>query len=89
MKRICSISWKKSCCALVIGSSANDGEQALEVYQRHNASIDVVLLDIGLPKIAGGDVLRKMRQQNPAVKVAVGSRGEGRDLRGWCPTFRR
>ncbi len=53
--------------------TANDGEQALEVYQRHNASIDVVLLDIGLPKIAGGDVLRKMRQQNPAVKVAVAS----------------
>ena len=32
-----------------------------------------MLLDIGLPKLAGEDVLRKMKQQNPGVKVVIAS----------------
>ena len=53
--------------------TATDGEKALEVHQHHNGTIDVVLLDIGLPKLAGEDVLRKMKQQNPGVKVVIAS----------------
>jgi PAS domain S-box-containing protein len=53
--------------------TATDGEKALEIYQHHNGTIDVVLLDIGLPKLAGEDVLRKMKQQNPGVKVVIAS----------------
>jgi nitrogen-specific signal transduction histidine kinase/CheY-like chemotaxis protein len=53
--------------------TATDGEQALEVYQRQAEAIDVVLLDIGLPKITGLDVLRKLRQKNRNVNVVVAS----------------
>jgi CheY-like chemotaxis protein len=53
--------------------TASDGEKALEVYQQRNGTIDVVLLDIGLPKMAGEEVLRKMKQQNPNVKVVIAS----------------
>ncbi|HXV82375.1 MAG TPA: ATP-binding protein, partial [Candidatus Binatia bacterium] len=53
--------------------TATDGEKALEVYQRHNGTIDAVLLDIGLPKIAGQEVLRRLQEQNPAVRVVIAS----------------
>ena len=53
--------------------TAADGESALDVYRRHKATIDVVLLDMGLPKIAGREVLLKMRAENPGVKVIVAS----------------
>jgi two-component system cell cycle sensor histidine kinase/response regulator CckA len=52
---------------------ATDGEMALEIYRRHKETIDVVLLDIGLPKVAGRDVLFKMKEQNPDVKVVIAS----------------
>lgn len=35
---------------------ASDGEQAIEAYCRHKSEIDVVLLDVGLPKLSGVNV---------------------------------
>lgn len=53
--------------------TATDGETALDIYQRNKQTIDAVLLDIGLPKITGRDVLLKIRNENPEVKVVVAS----------------
>ena len=53
--------------------TATDGEKALEIYRRHKQEIDIVVLDIGLPKVAGKDVLLQMKQQNPDVKLVVAS----------------
>ena len=50
---------------------ASDGEQAIDLYRSNNQEIDVVLLDIGLPKIGGLDVLLDMKAQNPDVRVIV------------------
>jgi CheY-like chemotaxis protein len=52
---------------------ASDGEMALDTYQRHEDTIDVVLLDMGLPKISGRDVLLRMKNRNPDVKVIIAS----------------
>jgi PAS domain S-box-containing protein len=52
---------------------ASDGEQAIDLYHRRKQDIGVVLLDIGLPKIAGLDVILKMKEENPNVKVIVAS----------------
>ena len=52
---------------------ASDGEMALETYQRHEDSIDVVLLDLGLPKMSGRDVLLSIKNKNPDVKVIIAS----------------
>ena len=52
---------------------AADGEQALEAFCRHKTAIDLVLLDVGLPKVRGMDVLLKMKSENPAVRVVVAS----------------
>ncbi|HVR17175.1 MAG TPA: PAS domain S-box protein, partial [Candidatus Limnocylindrales bacterium] len=53
--------------------AALDGEEAVDVYQRHKHEIDAVLLDIGLPKLAGWDVLLKLKEENPDVHVLVAS----------------
>jgi len=52
---------------------ATDGEKALEIYRGYEQTIDVVLLDIGLPKIAGQDVLLKIKNENPDVKIIIAS----------------
>jgi PAS domain S-box-containing protein len=50
---------------------ALNGEEAIDLYRRHKADIGLVLLDLGLPKVGGWDVILKMKQENPNVKVIV------------------
>jgi two-component system cell cycle sensor histidine kinase/response regulator CckA len=52
---------------------ASDGEAAMNVYLRQKEKIDVVLLDIELPKIDGWNLLSKMKAANPDVKVVFTS----------------
>jgi PAS domain S-box-containing protein len=49
--------------------TAHDGEEAVEVYQKHAKEIDVVVLDWGLPRLDGRAVFRKLKEMNPKVKV--------------------
>ena len=42
-------------------------------FHHHSREIDVVLLDIGLPKKAGLDVILKMKEEKPRVSVVVSS----------------
>jgi two-component system cell cycle sensor histidine kinase/response regulator CckA len=48
---------------------ALDGSEALHVYDDHRDTIDLVLLDLGLPKLAGDEVLIALKQRNPHVKI--------------------
>jgi len=50
---------------------AADGQEAIETYCRHKTEIDVVLLDVGLPKVDGLNVLYKMKSENPDVRVII------------------
>ena len=52
---------------------ALDGEEALNLFQEHKHKLDVVLLDIGLPKKAGWEVILTMKEQNPQVSIVVSS----------------
>jgi DNA-binding response OmpR family regulator len=52
---------------------AADGEQAIEVYRCYKLRIDAVLLDIRIPKTTGREVLRKLKEENAAVKVVIAS----------------
>ena len=49
--------------------TAHNGEQAVEVYEKHSKEIDVVVLDWGLPRLDGGAVFRKLKEINPEVTV--------------------
>jgi DNA-binding response OmpR family regulator len=53
--------------------AVSDGEQAIEVYRRQKLAIDVVLLDVGLPKMTGWQVFAKMKVENEDVRVVIAS----------------
>jgi DNA-binding response OmpR family regulator len=46
-----------------------DGEQALRTIERE--AIDTVLLDLKMPGIGGLEVLRRVKQKHPHVKVVM------------------
>ena len=50
---------------------ANSGEQALELYQRHN--FDVVVLDLGMPGMGGEACLERIVQMDSRARVIVAS----------------
>lgn len=51
----------------------HDGREAVEFYTQNHASIDLVVLDIIMPRMGGSDVFRALRAINPDVKVIVSS----------------
>ena len=53
--------------------TAASGAQAVAMYQEHHGQVDLVLLDVVLGDVTGDEVLRKMQQICPAVKVLVTS----------------
>ena len=52
---------------------AVDGRDAAEVYQARAAEIDLVLLDLTMPRMDGGEALAALRQLNPDVRVVLAS----------------
>jgi CheY-like chemotaxis protein len=53
--------------------TAVDGEEALEVYKKHGDSVVLVILDIVMPNMAGGETFDRLKAINPDVKVLVAS----------------
>src|SRR5947207_2742364 len=61
---------------------AHDGEEAVALERKHNP--DIVLLDIGLPKIDGYEVARRIRARrgsNSVKIVAITGWGQEEDVR--------
>ncbi|BAZ23593.1 two-component response regulator [Kalymmatonema gypsitolerans NIES-4073] len=54
---------------LEIIAEAEDGETAIELVNQN--SLDVVLLDVGLPGIGGIEACRQIKQQNPNLPILV------------------
>jgi two-component system cell cycle sensor histidine kinase/response regulator CckA len=53
--------------------TAEDGQAGLEVFGRERQRIDVVLLDLTMPRMSGREVLRHLRQTDPGVRVVFTS----------------
>jgi two-component system, cell cycle sensor histidine kinase and response regulator CckA len=53
--------------------TANDGNQAVNMYLHEKENISLVLSDMGLPGMGGWDVLRQLKAINPKVKVILSS----------------
>ncbi len=53
--------------------SAQDGKDAIKIYEQHKNEIDIVLSDLGLPGIAGCDMLRKLKEISPKIPVIFAS----------------
>jgi PAS domain S-box-containing protein len=52
---------------------AENGARAVSLYQTQKDLIDLVILDMIMPGMGGGETYRKIRQINPEVKVLLSS----------------
>jgi PAS domain S-box-containing protein len=52
---------------------AVNGEEALAIYTKNHAAIDLVILDIIMPKMNGYVCFQELRKINPAIKVIIAS----------------
>ncbi len=50
---------------------AVDGEEAVATYEAEHQDIDLVVLDLGLPRLSGWDVLTRVQKKNPEAKVVI------------------
>ncbi len=51
--------------------SAGDGEEAIRLFQRHRDELAAIVSDLGLPKIPGDEVLRRVRSSNPTIRTML------------------
>ena len=58
---------------------AEDGEKALEVFKQNESKIDLILLDVMMPKLDGWSVLRQIRQTSKVPIIMLTARGEEQD----------
>ena len=74
--------------------TAEDGDEALEVFRKEGAGIDCVLLDLSMPKKDGMAVCREMLEIRPDAKIILSSgyhdqeiirRGSQEGLAGFIP----
>jgi PAS domain S-box-containing protein len=52
---------------------AENGKQALQVYEQHHKEIDCILLDLIMPELSGLETFRRMRAIDPQVRVVFAS----------------
>lgn len=52
---------------------AANGLEAKEIYRQRQKEIDLVILDMAMPKLSGLDTLRELRALNPSARVLVSS----------------
>ena len=52
---------------------ARDGREAIELYQKNQDDIDIVILDMIMPNISGSDTYDRMKEIDPEIKVLLSS----------------
>lgn len=58
---------------------AEDGEKALEIFAENSSKINLILLDVMMPKLDGWSVLRQIRQDSKVPIIMLTARGEEQD----------
>lgn len=58
---------------------AEDGEKALEVFEENEQKINLILLDVMMPKLDGWSVLRQIRQKSKVPVIMLTARAEEQD----------
>jgi len=53
--------------------AAKSGIEAVEIYKKNQKKIDIVILDMVMPKMGGGDTYEKLKDIDPAIKVLLSS----------------
>ena len=71
---------------------AENGQEALDLYKKHRDKIDLVLLDMVMPVMGGGEAFDRIKEINTNVKVLLSSgyslEGEAKEiLKRGCDAF--
>ncbi len=53
--------------------AARGGKEAVEVYKKNKDKVDIIVLDMVMPDMGGGDVYDTLREINPDIKVLLSS----------------
>ena len=53
--------------------TARGGWEAIELYQKNQDDVDIVILDMIMPSMSGGEVYDRMKEINPDIKVLLSS----------------
>jgi len=53
--------------------AARSGKEAINIYQKNQATIDIVILDMIMPEMGGEETYDKLKEINPKVKVLLSS----------------
>ena len=53
--------------------SAKSGREAVQIYQELNGKVDLVILDMIMPGMSGGQTYDKLKEIDPSVKVLLSS----------------
>ena len=51
--------------------TAADGRQGLEKFQLHGPDIDLVILDLTMPRLSGREVMARIRAQAPQTRIII------------------
>lgn len=51
--------------------TAGDGIEGLNIYREHKGEIDLVILDLNMPKMSGKETLSQLLLIDPNVKVII------------------
>jgi two-component system cell cycle sensor histidine kinase/response regulator CckA len=52
---------------------AGSGNEALGIYEKNKDAIALIILDMIMPNMSGGETYDKLRKQNPDVKILLSS----------------
>ena len=58
---------------------AGDGEEAIKIFSENKEKINLILLDVMMPKLDGWSVLRQIRQESKVPVIMLTARGEEQD----------
>ena len=53
--------------------TARDGREALAVFQKYQNKIDVIILDMIMPKMGGGETFDRIKKMKPEIRVLLSS----------------
>jgi two-component system, cell cycle sensor histidine kinase and response regulator CckA len=53
--------------------TAGSGKKAIEIYRENKEQISIVILDMIMPGMSGGEIYDKMKDMNPMIKALLSS----------------
>ena len=53
--------------------TGKSGKEAIEIYKKNHDRIDIVILDMIMPEMGGGETYDKLQEINPDIKVLLAS----------------